>query len=60
MRQEAKQLGDDCIARQAAGMELLERSIWREVDVVLYPSDEECAIVAVAEHRGRRAHIAAI
>ena len=49
MRQEAKQLGDHCIARQAAGMELLERSIWREVDVVLYPSDEECAIVAVAE-----------
>jgi GT2 family glycosyltransferase len=49
MRQEAKQLGDNCIARQAAGMELLERSIWREVDVVLYPSDEECAIVAAAE-----------
>ena len=49
MRQEAKQLDDHCIARQAASMELLERSIWREVDVVLYPSDEECAIVAAAE-----------
>ena len=49
MRQEAKQLDDHCIARQAAGMEMLERSIWREVDVVLYPSDEECAIVAAAE-----------
>ena len=30
-------------------MEMLERSIWREVDVVLYPSDEEIAIVAAAE-----------
>ena len=49
MRQEAKQLDDHCIARQAADMEMLERSIWRDVDVVLYPSDEECAIVAAAE-----------
>jgi glycosyltransferase involved in cell wall biosynthesis len=49
MRLEAKELDDRCIARQADAMEMCERSIWRDVDVVLYPSDEEAAIVAAAE-----------
>jgi O-antigen biosynthesis protein len=49
MRQEARQLGDRCIAHEAVAMELLERSVWREVDVVLYPSDEETAIVTESE-----------
>ena len=30
-------------------MEMLERSVWRDVDVVLYPSDEETAIVTDIE-----------
>jgi GT2 family glycosyltransferase len=45
MRQEAKVLGDHRVARSANAMEMLERSVWRDVDVVLYPSDEETAIV---------------
>ena len=49
MRQEAKELDDRCIARQARDMEMLERSVWRDVDVVLYPSDEETAVVTDIE-----------
>jgi O-antigen biosynthesis protein len=49
MRQEAKELGDRCIARRADAMETLERSVWRDVDVVLYPSHDETAIVTDIE-----------
>ena len=49
MRQEAKELGDRRIARQADAMETLERSVWRDVDVVLYPSHDETAIVTDIE-----------
>ena len=49
MRQEAKALDDRCIARLARDMEMLERSVWRDVDVVLYPSDEETAVVTDIE-----------
>ena len=49
MRQEAKELDDRCIARQARDMEMQERSVWRDVDVVLYPSDEETAVVTDIE-----------
>jgi O-antigen biosynthesis protein len=49
MRLEARELGDEGIARAADAMELLERSIWRDVDVVLYPSDEETAVVQELE-----------
>jgi glycosyltransferase involved in cell wall biosynthesis len=45
MRLEARVLGDLRIAREANAMEALERSVWRDVDVVLYPSDEEAAMV---------------
>ena len=33
----------------AARMEALERDVWRAVDVVLYPSDEEAAMVSAIE-----------
>ena len=46
MRLQAQALGDTSIARRADDMEKLERSVWRDVDVVLYPSDDETAVVA--------------
>ena len=49
MRQQAKVLGDISLARAADRMQKLERSVWRAVDVVLYPSDEEAAIVSDIE-----------
>jgi GT2 family glycosyltransferase len=49
MRQEAKELGDRGVVREAVAMEKLERSVWRDVDVVLYPSDEETEIVRATE-----------
>ena len=60
MRLEAKELGDRCIAREADAMERLERSVWRDVDVVLYPSDEENAIVTAHRAGCRRTHAAAV
>jgi GT2 family glycosyltransferase len=51
MRLQAEVLGDTSLARAADRMEKLERSVWREVDVVLYPSDEEAAIVSDMEPR---------
>jgi O-antigen biosynthesis protein len=49
MQRQAEVLGDSSLARAAESMERLERSVWREVDVVLYPSDEEAAIVSDME-----------
>ena len=51
MRLEARELGLRCIGRQADAdaMEALERTVWREVDVVMYPSNEETAIVTNTE-----------
>ncbi len=49
MRQQADVLCDTSLARAADRMEQLERSVWRDVDVVLYPSDEEAAIVTDME-----------
>ena len=49
MRLESQVLDDCCIAQQAVAMETLERSVWHDVDVVLYPSDEETAIVTDTE-----------
>jgi len=46
MRQQAQVLGSACLAREANWMEELERSVWRDVDVVLYPSAQEVATVA--------------
>lgn len=49
MRREAKEQDDRGIAREADAMEVLERSVWRDVDVVLYPSDEEVELVRETE-----------
>jgi hypothetical protein len=49
MRMQGEVDDDTSIAGQAAHMEKLERSIWRAVDVVLYPSDEETALVGSLE-----------
>lgn len=37
--------GDDAMLREADRLEAAERDIWRNVDVVLYPSEEEARIV---------------
>ncbi len=49
MRLQARELSDLVVLRQAQTMELLERSVWRDVDVVLYPSSQETEYVAAAE-----------
>jgi O-antigen biosynthesis protein len=49
MRLQAQVLNDAGIGRQADQMERLERSVWRDVDMVLYPSDEETAAVTAME-----------
>jgi glycosyltransferase involved in cell wall biosynthesis len=49
MRRQAEIFCDTCLARAANRMEKLERSVWREVDVALYLSDEEAAIVSAME-----------
>lgn len=49
MALQAHVLGERGSARQVDRMEQLERSIWRSVDVVMYPSDEEVAVVAAME-----------
>lgn len=49
LRMQAQVLGDTDVARQADEMEQLERRVWREVDVVLYPSDAEVAVVNAIE-----------
>ena len=45
MRQRAEAQDDARLAREADRMERLERAVWRAVDITLYPSDEETAIV---------------
>lgn len=40
---EAEVLGDENSAAEVAAIEQLERSIWRQVDVTLYPSEDEAA-----------------
>jgi O-antigen biosynthesis protein len=41
---EAQRAGDAQLAAEAAAMERTERSVWRQADVVLYPSTEETAV----------------
>jgi GT2 family glycosyltransferase/glycosyltransferase involved in cell wall biosynthesis len=48
MGMEAKATVDAKRAAEAAAMEAQERTIWRQVDVVLYPSEEE-AVIARSE-----------
>jgi GT2 family glycosyltransferase len=46
---EAEVTGNDAIRSDAAEMELLERRLWRLFDTVIYPSEEEAAIVRAME-----------
>jgi len=45
MRMQAEKTNDALLAEQANEIEAIERSLWREVDVVLYPSPDETAVV---------------
>jgi glycosyltransferase involved in cell wall biosynthesis len=49
MRMQASVESDRSIGRQADHVERLERAVWRSVDVVLYPSDDESAVVTAME-----------
>ena len=49
MRQQARYANDLALADAADRMEVLERQIWRQVDVVLYPSVEEVLTVESLE-----------
>jgi O-antigen biosynthesis protein len=44
MMMEARQTGDAQMSIDAGVMERIEKSVWRQVDVVLYPSPEETAV----------------
>jgi GT2 family glycosyltransferase len=46
---EARTRGDHDLADQGAQMERRERAIWRQVDCVLYPADDEIAVVRELE-----------
>ena len=46
MAMEAQRTGDPQASIDATAMEELEKSVWRRVDVVLYPSPEETAVTA--------------
>jgi GT2 family glycosyltransferase len=48
MRMQAKKSGDLRMAEEADLMEHLERSVWRNFDVVIYPSEEEAVTVRAA------------
>ena len=45
MHQQGEHLRDEAILRAADRMEERERDIWRQVDAVLYPSEEEARVV---------------
>lgn len=45
MRQQGEYLRDEAVLRAADRMEERERNIWQQVDVVLYPSEEEARMV---------------
>jgi glycosyltransferase involved in cell wall biosynthesis len=45
LRQQGEVLGDEALLRSADRMEQTERGIWADADVVLYPSEDEAAIV---------------
>lgn len=49
MRQEAVVLDRPELAQEADAMEALERSLWRDVDTVLYPSQDEADAVLALE-----------
>lgn len=45
MRQQGELASDEAVLRAADRMEERERAIWRQVDAVLYPSEEEAEMV---------------
>ena len=49
LRLQAQITGEADVKREAERVERLERWVWRSVDTVLYPSDEEAAAVAALE-----------
>jgi len=49
LRLQAEIAGDVGVGREAERIERLERWVWRSVDAVLYPSEEEAAEVAALE-----------
>lgn len=49
MRLQGEVMQDEALLRGADRMEERERAIWHAVDVALYPSEEEAAMVAVME-----------
>ena len=51
LRQQGDALKSERLLREAGGLERCEREVWRSVDLVLYPSQEEAAIVAAMEPR---------
>jgi GT2 family glycosyltransferase/glycosyltransferase involved in cell wall biosynthesis len=55
LRLQGEQLGDERLLRTADRMEERETAIWRLADAVLYPSDEEAAIVRMMQP-GARVH----
>ncbi len=55
MRRQAAGTGDAALAQAAEATERLERQVWRQVDLVLYPSPEE-ALAARALEPQIRAH----
>jgi glycosyltransferase involved in cell wall biosynthesis len=51
LRRQADREGNSKLLEQAAAMERLERRVWRNFDVVIYPSEEEAAVVrAMSPH----------
>lgn len=49
LRQQGDALKSDRLLREAGCLERCEREIWRSVDLALYPSQEEAAVVAAME-----------
>jgi GT2 family glycosyltransferase/glycosyltransferase involved in cell wall biosynthesis len=49
LRRQATLLADPKAAAEAATTEALERKVWRSVDIVLYPSEDEAAQVRALE-----------
>jgi GT2 family glycosyltransferase len=49
MRRQAEVSGDERLLRAAERMEVCERSIWRQVDLSLYPSEEEADIACALQ-----------
>ena len=51
LRRQADREGNSKLLEDAAAMERLERRVWRNFDVVIYPSEEEAAVVrAMSPH----------